>query len=668
VPPLSVVISSFFTAEPLSEPLDLLFRLLAWPVTLEFAPFAQVFQTLLGSSADTVHLVLARAEDIHVANFADALLNATGTALVQICAPHATELENELRARVAAEARISILSGADLGRLYPVPHPFDPRAHELGAIPYTAEYFTALAAHMVRAIHRIYAPPCKVIALDCDDTLWSGVCGEDGPEGVFLDESRRALQEFMKVQRASGRLLAIASKNNEFDVAETFRLHPEFPLRFDDFASRQIHWESKSKSLEAIASELNLGLNSLAFLDNDAKEVGEVAAELPGVPAAMLPKDTAHIAAFLDHVWIFDAPRTVTAEDLARADSYTAEARRRGEARQARSLAEFIAGLDLQVSIGAIEESQIARVAQLTQRTNQMNTTTRRLSESEVREFLKTGTGLAVRVRDRLGDYGLVGVMLLTERAPNLVVDSMILSCRALGRGVEHRMLKRAGEIAMERGLVSVEVEFESTAKNVPAHDFLSSLTYSDAPFVIRSEELARLEFRPTPTRKKAPASTNGGTYNVPDYQRIAELRRPADLLSAVKAERGRQYLKRASYETPRTDMERRLSLLWTDLLGVGNIGANDNFFDLGGHSLLAVQLVSRLHAELGIDLPLEAVYTGGLTIAELARSIELFELSQGNDAEYAAMLAEVENLSEEEVEALLASESSDANSANAAK
>jgi FkbH-like protein len=467
------------------------------------------------------------------------------------------------------------------------------------------------------------------------------------------------LQQFMKAQRSSGRLLAIASRNNEADVVETFQQHPEFPLHLNDFVSRQVHWEPKSRSLESIAADLNLGLDSIVFLDNDAKEVGEVAAELPGVVALALPAEDTGISPFLEHVWLFDAPQTLTAEDLARTESYAAEARRAGEARQSRSLEEFIASLELKVAVTPIEQAHIPRIAQLTQRTNQMNTTTRRRTEADIRTFLRNGSGLAVKVRDRLGDYGLVGAILFAESGPALVVDSLMLSCRALGRGVEHRMLRRIGEVALERGLALVQVEFESTAKNIPARDFLMSIAEGEGPFTFSADELARLEYQPSSgTRPHAVASPPATAAERPaNYQRIAELCRPADLVAAVNDAKAGRANQRASYQEPRTDLERRLSALWTDLLGVPDIGANDNFFDLGGHSLLAVQLVSRLNRELAIDLPLEAVYTGALTIAELARSIELFELGQLDNSEYAALLAEVESLTEEEAQALLALE-----------
>src|SRR6202035_5891569 len=135
----------------------------------------------------------------------------------------------------------------------PVAGIHDPHGDELGHLPYTPVFFVALATAIARKIHAIATPPYKVIALDCDDTLWAGICGEDGPQGVVLDEPRRALQEFMAGRARAGMLLALCSKNNEEDVVETFAAHPEMPLRLLDFAARRINWEPKSANLAALA-------------------------------------------------------------------------------------------------------------------------------------------------------------------------------------------------------------------------------------------------------------------------------------------------------------------------------------------------------------------------------------------------------------------------------
>jgi FkbH-like protein len=663
MPAVRLVISASFTAELLREPLEYLFQLLGWDASVVFAPFAQVHQTLLDphgpfavhGSGDfaRVNVMLVRAGDCGEAEELAAALRSSfenhgARLIVGVTPPNGNNLEAELRTRWTGGSYVDTA-------LYPVEEIYDPHAEALGAIPYTAEYFASLALSILREVHRLHATPVKVIALDCDDTLWSGVCGEDGPLGVVVDPPRRRLQEFMAQQRARGRVLALASKNNETDVVETFRAHPDMPLRLADFVARRVNWEPKSVGLEAIASELRLGLDSFVFIDDNPMEAAEVRAEWPEVAAIALPPIADEIPEFLRHVWVFDdAAIAVTGEDQRRTEAYAEQAQRADWERQARNLDEFIAGLKLEIAFREIRPEHLPRAAQLTQRTNQMNTTTRRRTEAEVAAFLREGSGFVVEVRDRFGDYGIVGLVLFTEERGETEVDTFLLSCRALGRGVEHAMLRRLGERAD-----TVHVRFAGTARNAPAYRFLKSVRKSagDEPFRFRGVDLAGLRYeagKSLPHDVEPVPPTAPQSRRAPDYTAIAQLRAPADLLAAIR--RGKM-TPHTAHGQPRTDLERRLCVLWAELLAVAEVGIHDNFFDLGGHSLLAVQLASRLHQDLGVDLPLEVVYTGTLTVAELAHSIELFEVGHADDPEYAALLAEIENLTEEEAQRMLENE-----------
>ena len=665
MPAVRLVISASFTAEPLGEPLEYLFQLLSWEASVSFAPFAQVHQTLLdphgpfaahGSDGlAQIHIVLVRAGDSgNAEELATALRSSAenhgARLLVRVTPPNGANLEAELRTRVPG---VTVLDHETQTALYPVHTIHDPHADALGAIPYTAEYFAALALTLAREVHRLLMTPVKVIALDCDDTLWRGVCGEDGPLGVVLDPPRRLLQEFMAGQRAKGRVLVLASKNNEADVIETFRVHPEMPLQLTDFVARRVNWESKSEGLESIASELRLGFDSFVFVDDNPMEAAEVRAEWPEVAAIALPPAD-EITDFLRHVWAFDDPAlALTNEDKRRTEAYAEQAQRGDWEQQARNLEDFIAGLKLEILFSDIRPEHLPRAAQLTQRTNQMNTTTLRREEAEIAAFLRDSSGFVVDVRDRFGDYGIVGLVLFTESGGEIVVDTFLLSCRALGRGVEHAMLRRLGEIGSK-----VHVRFERTARNAPAFRFLKSV--GDEPFDFCSADLTGLRYRAGEAlpHDSRPVISTSKEIRAPDYTAIAQLRTPADLLAAIRRGKMTQHVAKGQ---PRTDLERQLCNLWAELLAVPEVGIHDNFFDLGGHSLLAVQLASRLHRDLGVDLPLEAVYTGTLTVAELAHSIELFELGHAAgsdyDSEYAALLADIENLTEEEAQQLLQDE-----------
>ena len=661
----AIAISATFTAEPIQPALAFWMEQLGLGYEIRFAPYNQVFQELLNPTglfarnSGGVNVVLARLEDWPAAGWqelADAIGKSPATApLIVVVCPG-----KDSRAGVPPidlPGGLSyLLLPEGVAALYPVETVHDPHGDELGHVPYTEEYFAALATAIARKVHAIRTAPFKVIALDCDETLWSGICGEDGPQGVVLDPPRRALQEFMAARRSEGMLLALCSKNNEEDVAETFRVHPEMPLGSADFAPARVNWQSKSANLIEIAAELDLGLESLILVDDNAREVDEARAGAPETLGLALPEKAAEIPDFLRHVWAFDRAR-VTEEDRQRPGLYAQRAERARAERGAANLEEFIAGLRLEVRIAPMEPSQVERVAQLTQRTNQMNVTCSRKTAAEVSRLTKEC--LTVTVSDRFGGYGLTGVMIYEIAGEALVVDTFLLSCRALGRGVEHRMVARLGEIALQRGLQTVEIPFLAGQRNRPALLFLESIAKRNGQNVFRlaAAEAARVQYHPSQAAwSESPRSEGRERVMLqrPDYARIAtELRTPAQILSAMRAPL-RTTARTSS--PPRTALERDLAELWSELLRVTPVGVHDNFFELGGHSLLAVQLLSRVRQIYGIDLSLEVVYSGEFTVAELAKAIELKEIEQSG-GDYQELLQELDGLSDEEVRALLAEE-----------
>jgi len=656
----AVAISATFTAEAIQPGLAFWAGELGLDAGLQFAGFNQVFQELLDPAGlfarnrRGFNIAFVRLDDWSEAGVGDSVARFADAVRVYASHGAAPLIVVDCPSRVAAslpdlnEGAVYLIRAAEIAELYPVAEVFDPHAEELGHLPYTPEYFAALATAVARKIHAISAAPFKAIALDCDETLWSGICGEDGPEGLVLDEPRRALQEFMAARRREGMLLALCSKNNEGDVLEVFAAHPEFPLKLTDFAARRIDWESKARGLAAIASELDLGLDSLILVDDNAKECTEAQAGAPEALALALPPEPEEIPEFLRHVWAFDRAR-VTEEDRKRADLYTQQAERSRAQQAAGSLREFLASLELEIEIAPVRPEDIARVAQLTQRTNQMNTSLVRMTEAEVRAF--PGECLTVRVRDRFGDYGLTGAMLFHAANGTLVVDAFMLSCRALGRGVEHRMLARLGEIAAARGLQTLDVTFVAGKRNQPAAAFLTAvgnpLSASAAAAILYEPASGEV---PLEEKHQRPS----GERRRLDYWRIAtELRRVDDVLARV---RGAATKPAREVEPPRTPLERDLAELWAGLLNVSAVGIHDNFFDLGGHSLLAVQLLSRVRQIYGVELSLEVVYSGEFTVSELAKAVELKEIEQSG-GDYQELLRELEGLSDDEVRALLAEE-----------
>ncbi len=691
-------------------------RELGLPTEIRFAAYNQVFQELLdptrllARNAGGVNVVLVRFDDWAAggaAGFVDAVRAAAGRMAVPlilvlcpgVLSPGAVEFDDEVRRGVAGLPSVYLLTAAEIAQLYPVADVHDPHGNELGRVPYTPLYFVALATALARKIHAIMAPPFKVVALDCDDTLWAGICGEDGPEGVVLDAPRRGLQEFMAERRRAGLLLALCSKNNEEDVAATFRAHPEMPLGPGDFVARRINWDSKAGNLASLAEELELGLDTIILVDDSPKEVQEVRAGAPQVLALLLPARAEEIPEYLAHVWAFDRAR-ITEEDRRRGEMYVQRAERARGARSSASLEDFLASLQLEVKIAPMEPAQVDRVAQLTGRTNQMNATCIRRSAAEIARLSEEC--LTVHVTDRFGSYGLTGAIVYRVAARALVVDTFLLSCRALGRGVEHRMVARLGEIAVERGLGTVEIPFVAAQRNRPALLFLESLgaTVSGGVFRMSARDAAGVRYHPSaglpangaevvartpwsaadaPVGPLAPGNMltplsrlrDEGVPREPggpphqdewrpparaDYARMAsDLRTPEQIFAALRAT-SRRRTSLCDIDAPRTALERDLVALWAELLNVEAVGIHENFFELGGHSLLAVQLLSRVRQIYGVDLSLEVVYSGEFMVAELAKAIELKEIEQAG-GDYRELIEELDGLSDAEVRALLAEE-----------
>ena len=708
-----VAVSATFTAESLSQPLAFWMRRLGLALPARFAPYNQVFQqlldpaSLLAQNHGGVNVVLVRFEDWvrfrdpgvlnlesieEIARYLVACLRLAAESfasplLISVCPsspgfladPEQAAFSRQTEAYIESSLRdmgtIHFVSQAELEILYPVAQPHDPHGDILGHVPYTPEYFVALGTLLSRKIHALRMTPYKVIALDCDDTLWQGICGEDGPEEVVVDPPRRALQEFMAAQHDAGMLLCLCSKNNEEDVLETFRVHPEMPLRLEHFVARRINWAAKSANLAALAEELQLGLDSFVFVDDNPQERAEVQAGRPEVLTLPLPEESARIPDFLKHVWAFDRIH-VTAEDKQRTEIYVKRVERARLEKQAKTLGEFIAALQLDVTIEPVTPDQLPRVAQLTQRTNQMNFSTIRRTEAEIQALLRSGDHecLAVHVSDRFGSYGLTGVAIVGFGKDALRVDTFLLSCRVLGRGVEHRLLARLGELACQKGLREVVVPFQPTQRNRPALLFLETAgarhkepAANGFTFHFSAGFAAKIAYKPSsavPKPVAEPAGEPAPVQEPVDFAYIAtRLRTVGQIQEHIREQTRNGAAPAAASASPRTELEQRLAAMWADLLGLASVGVNDNFFDLGGHSLLAVQLLSRVRQMYHVDLALDVVYTSAFTVEELAKVIELTLIEQAGAGNYAGLLAQIEGLSDEEVRALLAQETEAAES-----
>jgi FkbH-like protein/FkbM family methyltransferase len=542
------------------------------------------------------------------------------------------DAERELLLRAGTLAGVSTIGSEALLRRYTVAEYYDIHGHQLGDIPYTPECYAALGTVLFRTIFNLKRKPFKVIVLDCDNTLWNGVCGEDGWQGVAVTEAHRALQQFMVGQMNAGMLLCLSSKNNEQDVLDVFDQRADMLLKREHLASWRINWSSKSENIKSLASELNLALDSFIFIDDNPVDCADVEINCPGVLTLRLPQNPAAFASFLEHIWAFDHIGT-TEEDRHRARMYQDNAQRERFRAQTSSLNDFIAGLMVRVEIAEATEDQLSRVSQLTFRTNQFNFTTIRRSPSEIGDFLRReNTGcLAVRVADRFGDYGLVGVVLYETEADRFKLDTFLLSCRVLGRGVEHTVLSSIGRRALSSGKRFVELTCVPTERNLPAREFVSSLgdqyrSKAGESGLFPAEYLASLQYNPDgrsrqsndnpaePTVEKTPLRAASGfsmTAQSEQLQRIGEelydISRVAKAIDEFRLQT--QGFKGVAEKEPSSTMENKIASIWRKVLGRPGIGLNVNFFEAGGTSLKAVQVISMIAKELKQNLSIVSLF-----------------------------------------------------------
>lgn len=357
-----------------------------------------------------------------------------------------------------------------------------PQGWYLGRLPFSTARLKAAVADVAAALRGIRGGARKLIVVDLDDTLWGGIVGDTGWQGLRLGghdpvgEAHRDFQLALKTLARRGILLAIASKNDDAVALEAIRSHPEMALRETDFASRRISWGDKAAAIREIATELNLGLQHVVFLDDNPAERGRVRETLPDVLVPEWPADPRQYVAALEQLDVFDAP-AITAEDRVRGAMYAAE-RERDAARSAvGSVAEWLATLDLSITVAPVSGATMARAAQLFNKTNQMNLATRRLSEAEIAAWASTpGQRLfCVTVADRFGEAGLTGLVGLRTDGQSAVLEDFVLSCRVFGRQVEETMLHVAVDAARAAGATTLTATLLRTPKNAPTVEFFAS-------------------------------------------------------------------------------------------------------------------------------------------------------------------------------------------------
>jgi FkbH-like protein len=390
------------------------------------------------------------------------------------------DLNLDLLRRFKGLPRVQVFDAERLASRFGKERLVDRRMYYLAKMEWSPAFLGCVAGELVRHARAAQGRTRKCLVLDLDNTLWGGVVGEDGPAGVKIGpgdpegEAFLDLQHRLKALQAQGVLLAVCSKNNPGDVHELFESRPEMPLKLSDFAAVEVSWEPKHEGLKKIAAALNLGTDSLVFMDDNPAETSLIAQMLPEVKTVLLPPDPAEYAAFVERLTDFE--RTAVLEEDARKTSQYRENRQRQELQAAAGdLATYLASLRTELAIGRARRDDLPRVHQLFTKTNQFNLTTQRYTPAEVERFI--GSPICelwvARARDRFGELGTIGAILLKRDGRVVYVDSFLMSCRAMGRGIEtalmnhlkHRLLDEPGHLEL-RG------RYLPTAKNKPVETF----------------------------------------------------------------------------------------------------------------------------------------------------------------------------------------------------
>lgn len=441
-------------------------------VEIRHADFDQVFQTLNGTSdADLLIVHLDRQWFFDLVP-GDAIRQRTGELIAQCERWLATNpgslvlntiaflprspiiSERNRQARLVAEAnaelfafadrdsRVSVLDLAAILASLGYESALRERNRHVMRFPYSPDATKRIVAGYAELIRSMSRARRKAVVVDADNTLWNGVIGEVGYEGIGIDDEfpnviHKQLQSQLLELKRLGYLLCVVTKNNETDFLEAFAKR-SMPLSLDDLVTYRANWTDKSENLRSIAEELNIGIDALVFIDDNPFEIEEVRARLPEVDCQLFPKDDPEQALLLvDRIESLTAT-VLTSEDLAKTEQYRAESRRKLAAESASSIESYLASLDIKLTVSVNHSAHVPRITQLINKTNQFNLTTMRRGDAEVVDLMARGKVYDFRVEDRFGDMSIVGVAIVVDG----VIDTFLMSCRALGRRLETEMLR----------------------------------------------------------------------------------------------------------------------------------------------------------------------------------------------------------------------------------
>lgn len=389
-----------------------------------------------------------------------------------------------LRSEAEAFPNVRIVDTGAIVHLLGAEAAFDTRFYLRSTAPFATPFVNELARRIVAGARGFNSYFYKALVLDCDNTLWGGIVGEDLIEGIKLDPHSypgrvfwQAQQAFLALER-QGVLLCLCSKNNPEDVDEVLDKHPNTVLRREHIAARRVNWTDKVANLQAIARELNIGLDSLMFIDDSDFECNAVRTALPSVRVFQVPKALSDYPRVLDEIRELFLAGGIAAESRSKTTQYRQRQEAAESSAQFETNEQYLASLDLRVQLSRDDATSLTRISELTLKSNQFNLTTLRQSPAEIRQRIdgEAGTVYSLGVSDRFGNAGLTGVVLASWQGETAKIDAFLMSCRVIGRGVEFCFWPALAEDARRHGCRVIEAEYRPTAKNAQVADFYDRL------------------------------------------------------------------------------------------------------------------------------------------------------------------------------------------------
>lgn len=379
-------------------------------------------------------------------------------------------LMNELNQYLAAKKNIILIDIDKVIAFISIEKSIDLRYYYSSKTLYSIEFYKRYFEYIKPIFLATNGKMKKALIFDCDNTLWKGILGEDGFDKIMIF---REIQ-FLALQLANkGVILGLCSKNNPQDVDEVLEKHPDMILRDENIVIKKVNWEDKAINLKAIAKELNIGLDSLVFVDDSNFEVNLIREELPMIKVFQVPtKDYEYAMMIREITNLFYNPKE-TKEDLEKVKMYKTQVVRAKEEQNIGNIEEYLKSLELCITLYIDDVSEIVRISQMTQKTNQFNLTTKRYTENDIENFIKDENKmvLAIGVSDKFGDNGIVGLAILEYQNDTAFIDTLLMSCRVLGRNIEYKFMDIIVDILKEKSISEIKSKYLKTLKNEQVTD-----------------------------------------------------------------------------------------------------------------------------------------------------------------------------------------------------